>query len=226
MVRRKLDRLEQLLAEVQRAIAFDYPKLAAKAAGSQVIIEGELSITPLVEEYVGSGQIATYKVRIQVLASYPTAEPKVFETGGAFPHTADFHCNESGDCCICVFETWRATADDTSFTEYLNGPIRNFFLSQHIKKETGEWPFGEWAHGREGYLDACADRLGCDRNFETVDYFLRVLSQPWPKGHWPCPCGSGKKTRHCCVKNLRALAEKVRPSEAMAMRKRLLGYFR
>jgi len=186
-----------------------------------VILEGTFSISPSAAEYRDAGAIATYEVRIEVPESYPEDEPKVFELGNAFPHTANYHCNHTGDCCVCVFETWRATAEDRSFSAYLNGPIRNFFLSQFIKRETNKWPFDEWQHGRKGYVDACADRLGCRSNFDEVDYLLRVLSRDWPRGHWGCPCQSGKRIRECCAEELRALSEKVGKREARAMRDRL-----
>lgn len=222
----RVDRLERLRAEISRVISFDHPKLSVKVIGTDVVVEGEFSIVPSVEEYVGTGRMASFAIKIEVPISFPKQEPKVYETGKAFPHTPDYHCNDTGDCCICVYETWRASADDTSFGSYLNGPIRNFFLSQHIKNETNDWPFGEWDHGRDGYLDACADRLECDRRFSVVAYNLRLLSQPWPKGHWMCPCGSQKIVRQCCAESLRELAQKVGPAEAQAMRLRLFKLFK
>lgn len=216
--RRRATRLEE---DVKRAITFDHPNLALETCAKGLIITGTLSVAPTVEEFQANGAILSYEVRIEIPVNYPGQEPKVFELSGAFPHTADYHCNDSGDCCICVFETWRATAADTSFEAYLNGPIRNFFLSQFVKKETGNWPFGEWAHGKKGYLDSCADRLECKSSEREVKYLLRVLSQKWPKGHWQCPCNSGKNIRHCCSERLISLSEKVGSKEARAMLARL-----
>lgn len=215
------NRLPQLHEEINKAIAFDHPRLMAQVVGRRVIVEGTFSIFPTTEEFEASGAIASYSVRIEIPATYPYDEPKIYELGNAFPHNADYHCNPKGDCCICVFETWRATAVDNSFESYLNGPIRNFFLSQFIKAETDEWPFDEWKHGLEGYVEACADRLGCDNNLDEVDYLLRVLSRPWPRGHWDCPCKSGKKIKNCCSQRLQDLACTVGNVEARSMRKRL-----
>ncbi len=215
-------RAQRLLEEVGRAISFDHPRLTVEARQGKIIVQGVMSVTPTVDEFAGSGAIASYDVRLEIPSSYPASEPKVFELGGAFPHTPEFHCNPDGDCCVCVFETWRATAKDVSISAYLNGPLRNFLLSQYIRKETGKWPFDEWGHGLQGYIDACAERLGCRGDLKDVEYLLQVLSHRWPRGHWLCPCGSGKKIRDCCRTQLEALAEDVGVSEARAMRRRLL----
>ncbi|WP_298975932.1 hypothetical protein [uncultured Roseobacter sp.] len=214
-------RFARLEADVRGALAFDYPNLSFERKEYGIEITGTFSVTPLVEEYQAHGAIASFDIRIEVPWLYPKAEPKVFELGNAFPQNADFHCNPKGDCCICVFESWRATAQDTSLGAYLNGPIRNFFLSQFIRQETGVWPFDEWKHGRAGYIDACAERLGCKNSFEEVDYLLRVLSHDWPRGHWECPCKSGKKIKACCAMRLKELSIRVEKHEARSMRKRL-----
>ena len=64
-------------------------------------------------------------------------------------------------------------------------------------------------------------RLGCKSKFSEVDYLLHVLSHEWPRGHWTCSCGSGKRIRECCKDNLHALSLDVGSEEARAMRKRL-----
>lgn len=218
--------LQQLFDAVQRSIAFDYPGLVASVNDTKVIVEGRMSIVPTVEEFIYFGAIAQYEIRMEIPAVYPASEPKVFELAEAFPHTAEFHCNPKGDCCICVFETWRAQAKDKSIGAYLNGPIRNFFLSQYLKKETGVWPFDEWQHGKQGYLDSCAEKLECGSELSEVAYLLKILSRDWPRGHWTCPCGSKKAIRNCCRSRLQTLSAKISPRDARAMRKRLLLLFK
>lgn len=106
--------MRRLLGDAQRAIAFDHPRLSAIVRDGKVIVEGVMSITPTTEEFSGAGAIASYEIRIEFPVSYPAAEPKAFEHGNAFPHNADYHCNSGGDCCICVFETWRAKVPEVS----------------------------------------------------------------------------------------------------------------
>lgn len=219
------NRLTRLFAEAKRAVAFDHPQLEARLADDAVVIEGTFTVSPRRDGYRAHGAIAQYGVRMKFPAGFPAQEPKVNELHHAFPHTAEYHCNPNGDCCICVYETWRAETVHASIADFLDGPVRNFFLSQFIRQETGEWPFGEWEHGAEGYLAACADRLGCTPSLSAVRYLLRVLSKDWPKGHWDCPCGSGKMIRQCCSESLRASSKKVRQKEARAMLARLERFY-
>ena len=70
-------------------------------------------------------------------------------------------------------------------------------------------------------MEAYADALGIPHKKKDLIYHLRLLSKDWPKGHWLCPCGSGKRLRHCHRDDLMALHEKVPPQIAKRMLRRL-----
>ena len=207
----------QLLAEIQSAIAFDQPKLIAEANGNEVIVKGTFLVIPTTGEHTGHGAIAEYAVEIVFQHSYPKVEPYVKEAGGTIPHDADHHINPDGSCCILIWDVWASTSEDTSVQAYFDGPLKNFFLGQHEKHKTGKWPFGEWKHGKEGLIDAYAELLGCACKESKISYLLRILRKDWPRGHWDCPCGSGQIIRKCCRAELAGLSKKVSPKSAKRM---------
>lgn len=209
------------LAEVKAAIAFDQPRLRAAQDGHDLRVAGQYLLTENGAAANPAGPITAFEIEIVLSPRYPNVEPKVFETGGRIRRHSDRHINRDGDCCITVWEYWLATADDRSFASFLNGPLHQFFLGQYWFEKTRKWPFGEHAHGHKGLEAAYAEALGIRNNKDDILYHLRLLSQDWPKGHWLCPCGSGRRLRHCHQDELLALHGRIPPRLARRMLRRM-----
>lgn len=212
------------MAEARAAIAFDQPKLRAVPRDESVRISGKYVLTESGAASNPNGPLAEFDLEIDVPNRYPRAEPKVFEVGGRISRHPERHINADGDCCITVWEHWLANTEDRSFAAFLKGPVHQFFLGQYWYEKTGKWPFGEHAHGEKGLEEAYADVLGIPNNANKLIYYLRLLSQSWPKGHWLCPCGSGKKLRYCHQSELLALHRRIPPGLARRMLRRLKFY--
>jgi len=220
------ERLSNLSKEVQEAIIFDQPRLTAELREGSILVFGSYLLKPKIKRNIHRGPIAEYQVSIQFPASFPKTEPVVHEIGNTIPRDANHHINPDGTCCIVVWEAWASPTKNISVKDYFDGPLRNYFLGQHQKTTTGIWPFGEEPHGKEGLIVAYADKLSCKRIDQQVRYLLRLFSKDWPKGHWDCPCGSGKIIRKCCAQRLADLAEKVPKQDAKRMLSRLRFYDR
>lgn len=171
------------------------------------------------------GPLAEYHIRVEIDPRYPDVEPKVFETGGAIPREDRLHVYGEGQCCVLIWETWKATAPDVSIEAFFEGPLRNFFLSQYSVALGQGWPFDEWEHGRAGLATAYAERLGYSFDEITVKKFLKgylkILGRREIPIYWKCPCQSGRNIRDCCHDHLLDLTKVVRPEEAQAMGDRL-----
>ena len=214
-------RKELALEEVKAAIAFDQPKLHARKDDRTIHVEGSYLVFESNVVAAPGGPITAFDLRMELPVHSPCFEPKVFETGGRIPREPDRHINPDGDCCITVWEHWLATAADQSIAGYINGPLHEYFLGQFWFEKTGRWPFGERAHGTAGLEQAYAEVLRVANNRRQLLYHLRLLSQDWPKGHWRCPCGSGKRLRYCHRNELEVMHQRVRPDIARRMLRRL-----
>ena len=204
--------LEKMKAEVQGA----YPNLHFYPTPDQVIVRGTF---PIVHE----GEVLDrYLVEIELPHDYPDAMPVVREVGGRVPRTVDYHVNSTGEACLFLpDERWSVYPPGTSFLAFLEGPVRNFFLGQSIFRLTGKWPFGERRHGPDGIRDYYTELLGTD-DIKVILGYLECLARPVPKGHWECPCRSGKRLRDCHRAQFEDLRSKVAPSVA----KRSLEFLR
>ena len=209
------------LDEVKAAIAFDQPKLAAARDGSNIVVCGTYLLFKNGAIANPAGPITDFDIEIVLSDRYPNREPKVFEVGGRIPRCPERHVNDEGDCCVTVWENWLVCAEHHSFAAFLNGPLNEFFLGQYWFEQTGTWPFGERTHGPKGLEEAYADALGIPHKKKDLIYHLRLLSKDWPKGHWLCPCRSGKVLRHCHRAEMMALHEKVPPQLASRMLRRV-----
>lgn len=213
------------LEDVKAAIAFDQPKLSAARNGSNIVVSGSFLVVEDGGTASPEGPITAFDVEIVLDDRYPHQEPRVFEIGGRIPRCIDRHINDDGDCCVTVWEHWLLRANDKSFAAFLSGPLREFFLGQYWFEQTGKFPFGELPHAGPGLVEAFADALGIpNKKKKDVIYYLRLLAQPWPKGHWLCPCGSKKRLRHCHRDDLMALHSKVPPQFAKRMLRRLNSF--
>ena len=206
------------LASVKAALEELQPGLEVIESQPQIIISGTYTLAG------PEGPFDEFKVRLVVDYEYPNLEAKLFETGGRIPQTADRHINKDGDCCVAVWEEWLASARNTSFRNFITGPVHEFFLSQWWFEQTGEWRFGQRAHGLKGLIDGYAQVLGVQPQRKPLFAYLRILMKAWPKGHYLCPCGSGSKIRSCHAEALSDLHQRVPPKLAARMMRRLRRY--
>lgn len=209
------------LEEVTAAIAFRQPKLRARRDGSAIQVEGSYLVFEPGSVANPAGPISEFEIKIVVTPGYPGHEPAVFELAGRIPREPSRHINHNGTCCVTVWEHWLASASDHSFAAFLNGPLNEYFLGQYSFETTGKWPFGERSHGKAGLEEAYADALGIPNNKRNLIYHLRLLAKDWPKGHWLCPCRSGRILRQCHHNELMAFHHKISPNLARRMLKRL-----
>lgn len=203
-----------LVGDIKSALAELQPALDIVSFGAPMVIEGTFYINS------SDGPVDSYQVRIELKKGFPNFEPLVFETAGRIPKISGRHINLGGDCCITVWEAWLATAAELTFRAFLCGPMHEYFLNQYFFEKTGEWRLGERSHGTKGLVEAFSEVLGVDADRAIVVRYLRSLAIK-PKGHLPCPCGSGKILRSCHRNELHKLYADVGPDLASRMLKRL-----
>ena len=218
------DRAQELVREIKDALFVDQPFLKVFEQGGAVIVEGTYALLPYLPEHQDMGAFALHKLRVTVEMDYPKTEPVVVVLDRSIPKKTDYHCSSSGECCITVFETWRTSMNDNSIACYFSGPFRNFFLSQLLKRRTGHWPFDDWAHGEEGFVQAAAEFIGCRSDAATVKGILswRMGNDSLPASpDTACPCGSNKRTSDCCSVLLSGLVQRLPQDDAQQWLERL-----
>jgi hypothetical protein len=199
--------------EVERA----YPELRFSTTVEQVEIAGTFPIND------DDGVVDRFSVRITLRRDYPDSLPIVQETDGRIPHHIDRHMLTSGEACVLLPEDrWRSWPRGSSLLSFISGPLRNFFIGQALVERGEPWPFGEWRHGLCGMQDYYREVFGTD-DLAKARAYLMCLAAKKAKGHWDCPCESGKRLRDCHMGLVRDLREKMPRSEAIKAVKHLDG---
>jgi hypothetical protein len=163
-----------------------------------------------------------YQIELEFPPDFPLRLPLVREMGGRIPRIADRHVHEkTGNACLAVDEDWMVRiGHEPTVLEFLDGPVRNFFIGQSLVDAGESWPSGERPHGYPGLLEAYGEWFGTQEENEIARY-LEYLSKGRIKGHWNCPCGSGKKLRQCHVDEIRELQQRIPPTLARQALERL-----
>lgn len=195
-----------LYEEVRKQINGDYQNLHFSTLEGVIFLRGSF---PLKD---GEYEVDRYSIEIKFPSNYPRDLPLVREIGGRIPRTGDRHVYVDGMACLFLPDqrAW-ICPEGTSFLDFLNGPVRNYFLSQSVFELEGVWPFGERSHGVQGIVEFYSEILGTG-NTAIITRYLEALSKKAVKGHWPCPCGSGERLRHCHIKKILELRQKI-PAE-------------
>lgn len=206
---------------VEAVVGFIQPRLRVETNGQGFLLCGEFLVFEAGAISNPTGPLTSFEIELFIPDNFPRTEPVLRETGGRIPRKASRHINPNGDCCVTVWEHFLLSAPDLSIQGYLNGPVNEYFLGQSWFEKKQEWPFGERSHGRKGLVEAYSDLLGASPKEQDLTYRLRMLAQDWPKGHWQCPCGSGRKLRGCHRDAMMELHQRIPPRMARRMLLRL-----
>ena len=207
-----------LIEQAEKFVAAHQPELKVSIWKSWVVIEGQYILTgPL-------GEFDSFDVKIGIPAGFPVHEPIIFEEGGRIERVADRHVFEDdGNCCVGVYEEWLLRSQNHNLENFMLGPVDDYFFGQYwyeaklIETGKGEWPLGERSHGLAGVLETYGDILDLDIDRAVITSHLRVLARETIKGHFSCPCGSGKRLRHCHRDVIESLRLRINPTMAKRM---------
>ncbi len=157
-----------------------------------------------------SGIPKRIKVRVEFPDGYPDQEPRVYESGGRFPHDPDRHFFPDGRCCLWLRPESKWDAKNPDCLLRILDETVLFFERQLIHElyPNAPWPGGEWGHGELGYAEYVLELLGNDE--ELLSALTPVLGGTARVGrNTPCPCGSGTKYKKCCLARVEDIQRRV-----------------
>jgi hypothetical protein len=139
-----------------------------------------------------------YALDIALPGNYPHAMPVVWETGGRIPREIDRHVfvNDGSLCLGTPLALWVQLGGNYSIERVIDGPLKSFLIGNSLIEEGEPWPYGDRAHGAPGILEHLGELIGTNEP-KVVGRFLIDLLKQKVRGHWPCPCGSGRIIRKC-----------------------------
>jgi hypothetical protein len=195
------DRLEREKALLCKA----YPSLAFFVDdGVQTVrIEG---ILPLKAH---CGVTEEIRVRIDYPHEYPRRLPIARDPVGRFEPSPNGHINKDGSFCLTLPLDKEFDLDSTNFIVDFVDAVALFVDRELIYEVTGQWPGPEWGHGGKGVQEL----MECE--FGTTDTATITRLADLARGrsslsrNAECPCGSGRKYKHCHLKTVRELRARL-----------------
>ena len=181
----------ELFQSIQEQIKQAYPELQFLVRNNTVFLTGNFILRD------GDKVVDSFLIEIEFPFDYPKRLPVVYEIGERIPRIVDRHTYPSGECCLYLpLQLSEVFPEGSSLVDFINGPVCSFFVSQSYYELTGDWPFGAWSHGAEAIIEYYAPILGTsDKN--VISKYFEMISKKEIKGHWQCPCDSGKLLRRC-----------------------------
>jgi hypothetical protein len=195
--------VDTAINSLRQELSERYPDLTVSWDRNKLIVKGSF---PIVYE----GMVLTiYQIEIE-WPSNNNKVPILRETAGRIPWVTDRHMNPTnGEACLLVPEEWLVRpSEEKTLLNFLDGPVRNFFIGQSLVDRGEPWPWGERPHGYSGLIEAYGEMLGI-RDERAVCRCLDYLSRSDVKGHWDCYCGSGQKLRKCHIEALKSLRKEI-----------------
>lgn len=148
------------------------------------------------ESYNDFKVVDQFVISIIITKNYPYEIPKVYELSNKITRSYH-HLYSDRELCLGIEGEIMFNCKGKLTVEYLiNKYIKPYFYSYKYYERFEEMPFGERSHGIKGILEAYMEIFNVDNVIDAYYCLLQVVKVPY-RGHLPCVCGSGLKTRKC-----------------------------
>lgn len=162
--------------------------------------------TPTMQEEI------EFNIALVLPENYPHLPPVMFCNDTKLPIcNIDRHILKNGQACLEVrTEIKRRWPQGSNLVDFLTNLVDPFLAWQVYYDAFGEPPeWGGRSHGIKGILEYYVERIGRPADENVIGFIILLARKNVPKGHELCPCGSGKKLRHCHRQLIRDLRERI-----------------
>jgi hypothetical protein len=202
---------------LRERLRVDFPELHLVERGHTMIVVGTF---PLVD---GQKVVDRFAIELELPRAYPKGVPVLREVGRRIPRVADRHVEDDGkSCAFLPDEFCYKHPNGVDLIDLLKGPVLGFLVGQSLAERGLPWPQGERAHGADGIIAFYSELIG-STDPVILQRHLEVLAAKQVRGHWSCPCGSGKRLRECHQKHLLELRARIPQSVARGSLERVRG---
>lgn len=195
-----------------------YPSLRPIERDGRLIYKGPFEVRDSADTGV---TLEPFQLEIELPDHFPDDFPIVRETAGRVPNSPDRHTFKNGTACVGTPpDLWFHYADGFSLVTFLGEEVSDWCIFQICKENGVRYPYGERSHGTGGLLESLCEKFQT-RNPGVVVNYLDILSKRELRGHWKCPCDSGKKLRECHIAQMRDIKLRISTRRARSVAKLL-----
>jgi len=148
----------------------------------------------------------TFDIVILFPKSYPYCVPIVIEKSKIIPREIDWHISPEGICCIDFKHSLAIQAKrGINVKVFIENKVYSYFANQLYKMREGKYASGEYGHHFNGTVQFYVEDLGFSSELVMRDVLTVVARGESTGRNDGCPCGSGKKIKHCHLRAIEAL---------------------
>jgi hypothetical protein len=141
--------------------------------------------------------LGAFEIKVNIPAGYPHAFPSMMETSTKIKREIDRHINEEGLICEELPQLEMIIASrGITMEQYFEQYVHKYFCWQLLYEEEGPVNLQEWPHHEQGPITFYKTFLGLN-DMERVKQCLQKIAFDKAGRNEDCPCGSGKKIKHC-----------------------------
>ena len=152
------EKAPKYFSQFENLIEENYPDFRILNKNNIIYVKGRL----LLKSQENKSK-AGYNIEIEIPNNYPKSIPKIRELNGAIKKVPRQHFNRDGTACLFVKdEAFKYLNNKLTIIDFINGPVKDFFISQHYFSLTGKWIYGERGHGDKGIIEFYKEEIGTE----------------------------------------------------------------
>lgn len=157
------------------------------------VITGELDICDIEGMYWD-----TFHITMLVPSGYPYCVPIVAEKSTIIPRDIDWHISPEGVCCLDISHNLKAMSKvGINLTSFISDKVYTYFANQLYRLTENKYAGKEYAHLLDGVIQYYVETHNLKDKQAIVSMLQQITSKSNIGRNSQCPCGSGKKTKHC-----------------------------
>ncbi|MGF7012327.1 hypothetical protein M2145_001035 [Lachnospiraceae bacterium PF1-21] len=180
-----------------------YPEFKIENHKGMFVLTGELHLNHSYNEVIMTD---TYEIEITIPQLFPKHNPMIKELSGKVKDSYHHLYSNKQFCLASNLELRIFFSKSVDLSLFINMFVIPYLYSYKYFETYGVLPYGERSHGVLGDLEFIKDKMHLE-SFDGVIGVIRfVMDHPY-RGHFLCPCGSGKKLRLCHGEIVREIME-------------------
>lgn len=182
--------------------------LGRQQVGSLIEVQPGLHIESETEEQIeltgeifvnckAKGFVLTDSYEVQIIIPLGSDKlPIIIDKGNQIAENYP-HRYKSGELCLETDASIRIRfLDGFSLTSWMEEFVEPYYFSYEFYQRYGEFPFGERSHGMQGIIEAYQGFFQ-EADCRKVLALMKSVCEHTYRGHFLCPCGSGRRLRAC-----------------------------
>ncbi|WP_299248856.1 hypothetical protein [uncultured Aquimarina sp.] len=142
---------------------------------------------------------SNYKVRIEIVSTYPYTIPNVYEESQLIERNWDYHISKNGYCCLNIpHNLLLKKRRGINLINFYQTEIYPFFANHQYRLADGNYAKGEYAHFEQGIIQYYEEELGLNNIEKIIQLLNFAINNKKIEPNKTCVICGNLKFKKCC----------------------------